>query len=299
MDPSTSTDTSEKPKRRKRTKEEIEQEKLEKDMKRIKREMSAAKNSKCEQFLFCYVDRTICLIDESLETELTNRFTERAIAGQLAFVDGDHGIGKVIWKRKRIDAVIEEGKDPEGCFVHVVDEQTFGQMTKKGELVSFIEKISKEHQHSNSLPNLIVYGQGGPRDTITTNSSLEAFEQNRSQLHRAIAKSEKRLAEDNSIVFNVEKGTKEGDLEQLKIDWWTRMLTHVHRLSEEQKRALVDKWPDPFVLMDELVSMKPNEGIKMLANLVGGNNRRIGPAAAKWIFTFLTSKDGDEFIVDG
>ena len=50
--------------------------------------------------------------------------------------------------------------------MHVVDEQTFGHMTKKGELVSFIEKISNDHQHSNSLPNLIVYGQGGPRDTI-------------------------------------------------------------------------------------------------------------------------------------
>jgi len=322
MNPSTSTDAGDKPKRRKRTKEEIEQEKLEKDMKRIRREMSAAKNSKCEQFLFCYIDRTICSIDDNFETELTNRFTERAISGQLAFVDGDHGIGKIVWKRKRIDAVIEDGKvkqltslDSEGCFVHVVDEQTFGHMTKKGELVSFIEKISNDHQHSNSLPNLIVYGQGGPRDTITTTTSLEAFEQNRSQirycktpqdfsflivqLHRAIAKSEKRLAEDNSIVFNVEKGMKDGDIEHLKVDWWTRMLTHVHRLSEEQKRVLVDRWPNPFTLMDELSSMKSNEAIKMLANVVANNNRRIGPAAAKWIYTFLTSKDGDEVIVDG
>lgn len=144
---------------------------------------------------------------------------------------------------------------------------------------------------------------------------MEAFEQNRSQvrycktpqdfsflivqLHRAIAKSEKRLAEDNSVVFNVEKGMKDGDTEQLKVDWWTRMLTHVHRLSEEQKRALVDRWPNPFALMDELSSMKANEAMKMLANVVANNNRRIGPAAARWIFTFLTSKDGDEVIVDG
>lgn len=76
------------------------------------------------------------------------------------------------------------------------------------------------------------------------------------------------------------------------------MLTHVHRLPEEQKRAIVNKWPDPFVLMDELIQMKPDDGVKMISNVMATNGRRVGPAAAKWIYTFLISKDGEDVIIE-
>uniref|UniRef100_A0AC34R7C3 Uncharacterized protein n=1 Tax=Panagrolaimus sp. JU765 TaxID=591449 RepID=A0AC34R7C3_9BILA len=174
MDPSTS-DGADKPKRKRRTKEEIEQEKVEKEMKKIRREMNAAKNSKCEQFLFCYVDRAVFIFNDGIETEINTRFTERAISSQLAFVDGDYGFGKIVWKRKRIDAVLEDGKvkslttlDLEGHFIHVVDEGTFGKLTKNNNLAGFIDKITKEHCHQNAIMTLVVYGQGGPRDTVVS-----------------------------------------------------------------------------------------------------------------------------------
>uniref|UniRef100_A0A914RAJ0 Uncharacterized protein n=1 Tax=Panagrolaimus davidi TaxID=227884 RepID=A0A914RAJ0_9BILA len=155
-------DDKQQPKRKRRAKEEIEAEKMEKEVKRIRREMNSAKNSKCEQFLFCYVDRSVCLLDDSIEQELKNRFVERAVPDQLAFVDGEYGFGKVIWKRKRIDAIIEEGKvkslqtmDPEGCFIHVLEGGAFNQLIKKNEFQKFVENVSKEHKHCRSLPNIV------------------------------------------------------------------------------------------------------------------------------------------------
>lgn len=145
---------------------------MEKEVKRIRREMISAKNAKCEQFLFCYADRSVCLIDDSIEQEIKNRFTERAIPDQIAFVDGNYGFGKIVWKRKRIDAVIEEGKvkslqtmDMEGCFIHVLEGSAFNQLIKTNGFQKFVEDVLKEHGHSRSLPNVVVFGQGGPHTT--------------------------------------------------------------------------------------------------------------------------------------
>uniref|UniRef100_A0AC34GHD1 Uncharacterized protein n=1 Tax=Panagrolaimus sp. ES5 TaxID=591445 RepID=A0AC34GHD1_9BILA len=144
----------------------------EKEVKRIRREMNSAKNAKCEQFLFCYVDRSVCMLDEAIEQEIRNRFVERAVADQVAFVEGEYGIGKIIWKRKRIDAIIEEGKvkslqtmDIEGCFIHVLEGSAFTHLIKKGDFHKFVEKVSNEHGHSRSLPNIVVFGQGGAHTT--------------------------------------------------------------------------------------------------------------------------------------
>lgn len=59
------------------------------------------------------------------------------------------------------------------------------------------------------------------------------------QLHRAIAKQEKKM-EYNMMqlpIIAIEKGIREGP--RLVEDWWTRMLEQMHRLSEDQKRALL------------------------------------------------------------
>lgn len=107
------------------------------------------------------------------------------------------------------------------------------------------------------------------------------------------------MAQDDELpIVEIEKGIRDGIKADLRLDWWTRMLSHVHRIGEEQKRAIVSRWPDPFILMDILVSKESNEAIKLIADVVCGNNRRVGPAIAKTIYTFLTSKDGDDVIVE-
>lgn len=96
------------------------------------------------------------------------------------------------------------------------------------------------------------------------------------QMHRALAKREKKLerAASDLPVINSEKGIREGP--GLVRDWWARMLSHMHRLSEEQKRALVDRYPDPFPLMRRLSSMPAGEAMHEIANVMGGNGRRVG-----------------------
>lgn len=81
-------------------------------------------------------------------------------------------------------------------------------------------------------------------------------------------------------------------------DWWTRMLQRMHRLSEEQKRALIDKHPSPFRLMDELLELPAGEAIYQLANIEteDPNGRHIGPAIAQKIYVMLTSRSGDEIL---
>uniref|UniRef100_A0A7E4UW96 Crossover junction endonuclease MUS81 n=1 Tax=Panagrellus redivivus TaxID=6233 RepID=A0A7E4UW96_PANRE len=321
-EPTSSATDDPKPKKKRRTKEEIEQEKLEKEVKKIHREMNAAKNAKCEQFLFCYVDRSVCHLDESIQDELTKLFTARGISEQITFVDETYGMGKVIWKRKRIDAMIEDDKvkslqtmDKEGCFMHVLDDSTFAHMTKTNAFHDFVAKTSREHNHSRPLPNIVVIGQSGARNTASTSAALASFESHRSQvrycknavefsylvaqLHRAIAKSEKRRANEEDVpIIDTNKGIREGTQSEIRLDWWTRMLSHVHRLSEESKRAIVRQWPDPIAFMDQLTEMPSDQAIKMISDLMCTNQRRIGPVAGKALYCMLTSQDGDDVIVD-
>jgi hypothetical protein len=41
-----------------------------------------------------------------------------------------------------------------------------------------------------------------------------------------------------------EKGILDGP--EMVADWWSKMLDHVHRMSEDQKRAIVQAHPNPF-----------------------------------------------------
>ena len=44
--------------------------------------------------------------------------------------------------------------------------------------------------------------------------------------------------------FIAEKGIADGP--GMVADWWTKMLDHMHRMSEDQKRAIVNAHPNPI-----------------------------------------------------
>lgn len=119
------------------------------------------------------------------------------------------------------------------------------------------------------------------------------------QLHRALAKVERKLlaAESTPLPIMVaDKGISEGP--NLVLDWWTRMLSHMFRLSEESKRAIVAVYPNPFILMEKLLGMDPGEAIGHLANIKATNGIRVGPIQAQRLYMMLTSLNGDDILVE-
>jgi hypothetical protein len=94
--------------------------------------------------------------------------------------------------------------------------------------------------------------------------------------------------------LEIDKGIKTG--ENLVEDWWSRMLNHMYRLPEECRRAIIDAYPNPFVLLDKLNSMPAGEAMQHLAEIECSNNRRVGPVVAQKLYMLMTSEDGTEII---
>ncbi|KAI1714428.1 Essential Meiotic Endonuclease [Ditylenchus destructor] len=308
---------SDEPKRKKRTKEEIEQEKLIKEVNKVRREISAAKKSKCEKYLFCYVNNNVLQLDETMKDELTTRFAERNLSDQL--VCDDTNEMRVVWKRKRVDAFLEDGKlhqfrsmDLENVFAAFLEGDSLAKLIKENKLHNYLEGQLSEMKVKNPHMTVIVLGKCPTKENVLNGALFEAYEKFRVQfrfmsnacncsflivqMHRALAKMEKKAEQDPSAVpvILTEKGIREGP--NLVLDWWTRMLETLHRISEEQKRALVDRYPNPFTLMDSLLTMNAGDAMYEMAQIETGNGRRIGPVIAQKIYHMLTSSDGTEIL---
>lgn len=125
--------------------------------------------------------------------------------------------------------------------------------------------------------------------------NIEDFTYLIAQMHRTLAKMEKKLETFGiQLHVNVEKGIKEGD--NLVEDWWGRMLDHMHRLPEECRRAIIEVYPNPFVLMEKLDEMTPGDAMQEFAGIECSNGRRVGPAVAQKLYFMMTSEDGTEII---
>lgn len=74
------------------------------------------------------------------------------------------------------------------------------------------------------------------------------------------------------------------------------MLDGAHRFSDDQKRAIVEKHPNPFKLMDRLLKMSAGDAIYYLADIQTESGRRIGPVIAQKLYLMLTSQAGDEVV---
>uniref|UniRef100_A0A914M846 ERCC4 domain-containing protein n=1 Tax=Meloidogyne incognita TaxID=6306 RepID=A0A914M846_MELIC len=318
-------------KRKKRTKEEIEAEKLQKEVIRVQREMQSAKNTKCEQYLFCYFSNRILTINDNLREELNTRFNERGIPNQLIYENSTGNLMRITWRRKRIEACIDQGKlnksenmELQSWFCCVLSAETFTVLAKTKEgVINFIKEQTVAHKKQSKEDirlKLIVLGKHSIRENILSSLIFEAYERYRAQIrmvpdvldfsflvvqmHRALAKAEKKsdklaMAELVGIASNhfaVSKGISEGP--GMVTDWWTRMLEHVPRLSEEQRRAIIKEHPNPIKLMSNLMDLTNSPGNSMfkLSEIKGESGRRLGPVMAQRIYKILTSMEGEEII---
>ncbi|KAI6233022.1 hypothetical protein M3Y99_00963100 [Aphelenchoides fujianensis] len=270
----------------------------EKEIQKINREVNAAKNTKCEQYLFCHCTQ--------LEGHLRTVFAERKLENQLVLEDAD--VPKVFWKKKVISAVlddeevkrVEEFKTQFG-FLVAVDGQTFKAMVQRNECEQFVQRAIALHAaecDEQVQMTLAVIGKHGVTDPKLNGLSLRLFESNRvqlrfcrdpldfayllAQIHRALAKMERKIERGcGALHVDVEKGIRSG--ENLVEDWWSRMLNHVYRLPEECRRAILDVYPNPFRLMERLERTTPGEAMQHLA----GHQK---------LYFLLTSEDGTEVI---
>lgn len=81
-----------------------------------------------------------------------------------------------------------------------------------------------------------------------------------------------------------------------KVNVGKRKFSGISFFSEEQKRAIVQKHPNPFALMDFMLGMAPGDAMYEIAQIQTGTGKRIGPALAQKIFYLLTSLDGSEIL---
>uniref|UniRef100_A0A915CT77 Uncharacterized protein n=1 Tax=Ditylenchus dipsaci TaxID=166011 RepID=A0A915CT77_9BILA len=196
---------------KRRTKEEIDQEKL------------------LKEYLFCYINDNVLALDEALKDELTARFTERSISEQLVFLDTNEM--RAIWKRKRVDAFLEDGKlhssrtmDLENVLATFIDGDSLAQLIKSNSLLDYLQRQLSTMDVENAQMTVVVYGKCPTRENLLNHALFEAFERFRVQfrfmsnalncsflivqIHRALAKMEKKLDHDMSSipVIAIEKG---------------------------------------------------------------------------------------------
>jgi len=70
--------------------------------------------------------------------------------------------------------------------------------------------------------------------------------------------------------FAIDKGISEGP--GMVADWWARMLEHMHRMSEEQKRAILKAYPNPIKYnFPDKINSFPSLNFKVDESSVGPN----------------------------
>ncbi|KAI6178254.1 hypothetical protein M3Y98_00480800 [Aphelenchoides besseyi] len=293
--------------------------KQEKEINKIGREVNAAKNSKCEQYLYCYCSRKILQMHPQLENNFKKLFTERKLENQIVFEDME--VEKIYWKKKLVSAVLEDEMVKrieefvlQFGFVIAIDGEMFKSLVQTKQCEELVANSIVTHAadiEDTAHMTLAVVGAHGVSDSKINTLSLRLFETHRVQLrfcrdsvdlvylvaqvHRSLAKMEKKLEQScGALHVEVEKGIRYGD--NLVEDWWSRMLNHMYRLPEECRRAILDLYPNPFELMDKLDRMQAGDAMQHLADIQCTNNRRVGPKIAQKLYHLLTNEDGAEVI---
>ncbi|TKR92180.1 hypothetical protein L596_006882 [Steinernema carpocapsae] len=208
---------------------------------------------------------------------------------------------------------------PEDVFAYAIDAESLSEMAASKTLNSHLDTILYNYPVIDARLTVIVIGKVTPAQSHKlTESFLEAFERKRiqfrivttnrefaylvAQLHRAVARHDKSKEDDARNIFSAEKGMRPEEASSSSVfikDWWGKMLLYMHRLSEEQRRAILQHHPNPFKLMDELVAApSPTAAMKGIADIVTETGRRLGPVLAQKIYHMLTSEDGQQILIE-
>ncbi|CEF66121.1 Hypothetical protein SRAE_2000079100 [Strongyloides ratti] len=293
-----------------------EAQKMEKEINKIKREISASINTKAEQYLYCRVSNKINEMIPEFKENIETFFEGRQIKDQLEFENLPSSI--ITWKRKSVDALVENNTvqrvelfDTENVFLSVILGEEFKNLYTKKELINFITNIKKQFcgevhgvvivydKHSISKPSLYnlcleIYEKTGIH--LKFIKKIEKLVLTVGQHHRAIAKKPLSLEKnvEGMMIYSGEKGVKDGP--DVHKDWWYKMLSAIHRISEDQKRAILEHYPNPFDLILLLNEIGSFAGVKRISNIQCENGRKIGPIFAQKLVQTLTSITGDEII---
>ncbi|PIC54640.1 hypothetical protein B9Z55_000381 [Caenorhabditis nigoni] len=309
-----------------------EEKEREKEQRRIEREISAALNSKCEQYTYCHVGKTVLDTIPGLEAELKLVYADRKIADQLKI---DKNLGtRIEWRRKCIELKEDdEGKNErfeymstQNLFAVVVPAGTLKDVIESGTLTDFIEEQRAGFQNGRCTMLIVAFGKLEFQKKRIHRISLEIYETHRAQFVqidsipelalfsaqylRSLARREKKRMEEKTsedsgasggagahkLQYLGEKGIVMGSRREIVSDWWSKMLSTIDRLSDSQRRALIELIPDPIEGIDKYSKMDYSEAIQEIGDVVAENGRRVGPIMAHRILTMLTDETGNSIV---
>ncbi|EGT46968.1 hypothetical protein CAEBREN_32146 [Caenorhabditis brenneri] len=327
--PSTSSTIAQnKPEKRKLTEDEKERQRKEKETRKIEREMSAAINSKCELYTYCHIGKTVLDTLPGLEAEMRVLYLERKIENQMK-IEKDLGT-RIEWRRKCIEMKEDENgrnerfeyMSTQNLFAVVVPAATLKDVIASNSLTDFIVEQRTHFQNGRCTMLIVSYGRLDIHKKRLHPLSLEIYERHRAQIVqidnipelalftaqylRSLARREKKrmamVDEENSgggggatshkLQYQGEKGIVIGTRQEIVSDWWSKMLSTIDRLSDGQRRAILQLIPDPIAGIDKYSKMDYSLAHKEISDLVAENGRRVGPAIAHRLLTMLTDETG-------
>uniref|UniRef100_A0A8R1XTN9 ERCC4 domain-containing protein n=1 Tax=Onchocerca volvulus TaxID=6282 RepID=A0A8R1XTN9_ONCVO len=295
-------------KRRKRTKDEINAEKvakeeakqkkeqeriekkkrieLEKQLAKFEREVAAAKKTKCEQNLFCLISLDLLAAIENL-SELTMKiFEDRGIRDQLLF-DGS-GM-TVCWKRRVLQGEVDNGEFIRGeklmyeqfCILSL-DAQRYGQFKSADEIAGFIEENLKKYPFPSPQLTIVVHGLLKLRREKIADFVLEIFERFHAQTRFV-----------------------------LKAEEYAMLIAQMHRSIAQNKNRL-EKQVLPIVNIEKGITEGDDSSIvsdwwmKMLSQIhrMGSDAQRTivntfpSPHALSKLLRTMSMKEGIKFLAD-
>ncbi|KHN70718.1 hypothetical protein Tcan_10243 [Toxocara canis] len=264
--------------------------------------------SAVEHCVVSVLDANLLAAFDGLQDAMRTVFTERGIPCEVVHRDGTAMC--VYWRIKRSENCEDEAqrgntsKDYEAYWRDVmvcVDGVKFDELVDEDTLLSFIGSCTS----LNAIITIVVYGRHNQINELSP-LVFEAFEEKRTHVryvssamemallilhsHRSIA----RWKPNCIAIFERVLGKTQGL--GLATDWWMKMLTHAHRMGDEEKRALVARFPNAFDLAKTLKKLGEKEGTKLIAETRTRTDGCIGPAIGRKIFLLLTSELGVELV---
>ncbi|KAF1769608.1 hypothetical protein GCK72_001425 [Caenorhabditis remanei] len=305
-----------------------EEKEREKETRKIEREISAAINSKCEQYTYCHIGKTVMNNFPGLEAEIRILYAERKIDNQLK-IENDLGT-RIEWRRKCIEMKEDEdGRNErfeymstQNLFAIVVPAATLKDVINSNSFEDFIIEQRAGFQNGRCTMLIISFGKLDIQKKRLHKMSLEIYETHRVQIvqietiHelalltaqylRSLARREKKKMDDkepgessggsHKLQYLGEKGIVIGSRNEIVSDWWSKMLSTIDRLSDAQRRAILGLIPDPISGIDKYSKMDYSLAIQEIGDLVAENGRKVGPVMAHRVLTMLTDETGNSIV---
>lgn len=100
---------------------------------------------------------------------------------------------------------------------------------------------------------------------------------------------------DWAINMDKEKAVDPTKSEEELTKLWTNQLQQFHQVTLPVAKAIASEYPTPFALLDQYLSLDPNESQELLASIYVQRNlkRQVGSSVSNRIYNFMMSQDPD------